>query len=746
MENYRPIENLYRPIFEARKTRLAFVDVLQILTDSYLGRMNISNYFFITDKDARIKELNFIAIRELALYRDKIKREEYLNNLVFYLPLSTNFLTDNNEFNELKKEFKENKIKGSELIISFDGETLVDCIEMEAVERNLERLKRFGAKIAISGFGYDYNSLDVFAHYSFDFLRVDAAYFIGGEKRQKLLEFLIKFTDKTGVGLIVDNIETLSDYRHLKAAGIKYATGKALTLMSNQITRDFLRMPRLSPKEAERYLRKLEEEERLEELKIEKERIETARKLKELGENNIIVCGAPRYQKSFEEKISIESERMRRKGIITDAVIDDVIELLSRKLLDEETKSVIDKTANGDKAKEYSNDGIEALPADATEAFKETEHDFSEIMQSKDLPAHETDGIEPTGEKDETLDTTHENIENNEEITDLFATDKKASGESNSDSAIIETKEQNEIISISQAGEEEIFEPEEKAGSLNDSESAGDAEKENADNTADGKLTDKDNTLTISEEISGDEITLFEKEADEENAKAAKAESAAENANDEIDDNSLTKPLNNEENTKTKETLADPLNNAEDGETKEISDNLEDKNNELFSATINETEADTDVANADKQQNAMNESEREYEADAYYDDEFVPATLYEDEFVEAVLDYDDFVPAEIEEDKKSRKSKKKAKNEVHSIEAKEEKPKVSYDKEGRFVGEDGTVYNGYYDDEGHWIDYGYYDENGDWVENGYRDKKTGKWVPFGYFNEKGEWVDLINKK
>ncbi len=75
-----------------------------------------------------------------------------------------------------------------------------------------------------------------------------------------------------------------------------------------------------------------------------------------------------------------------------------------------------------------------------------------------------------------------------------------------------------------------------------------------------------------------------------------------------------------------------------------------------------------------------------------------------------------------------------------------EKPDIategSYNEYGQWVDGDGRIYDGYFDESGRWIDYTYADANGEVVDNGYFDAKLGKWIAFGYFDARGAYHKL----
>ena len=63
------------------------------------------------------------------------------------------------------------------------------------------RLRRSGYKICISAYGEEYNSLDVFSDFNFDYLRCEAQYFDASANKKKVLQMLIKYCTANKLGL-----------------------------------------------------------------------------------------------------------------------------------------------------------------------------------------------------------------------------------------------------------------------------------------------------------------------------------------------------------------------------------------------------------------------------------------------------------------------------------------------------------------------------------------------------------------
>ena len=184
---YKPIDFFFRGVADTsgKTKKIAFVDAFQVLNDRYLGRMSVCNYFYIAEGSVRINELNIIALEELVNY-DLVMKENFLiPDVTYNLPISTRFLENDKDFDVLTSAIKDLGYKKSGLIISFFVSSLTKLDDEGRARYN--RLRKLGYKICATAFGEDYNSLDVFSDFTFDYLRCEAQYFGTDKNKKKVL-------------------------------------------------------------------------------------------------------------------------------------------------------------------------------------------------------------------------------------------------------------------------------------------------------------------------------------------------------------------------------------------------------------------------------------------------------------------------------------------------------------------------------------------------------------------------------
>lgn len=237
---YKPIDFFFRGVADAsgKTKKIAFVDAFQVLNDRYLGRMSVCNYFYIAEGSVRINELNIIALEELVNY-DLVMKENFLiPDVTYNLPISTRFLENDKDFDVLTSAIKDLGYKKSGLIISFFVSSLTKLDKDGRARYN--RLRKLGYKICATAFGEDYNSLDVFSDFTFDYLRCEAQYFGTDKNKKKVLAMLVSFCKANKIGFVMEGVDTPSQYSRYKREGVKYMTGRGVSKLSRWVTNEML--------------------------------------------------------------------------------------------------------------------------------------------------------------------------------------------------------------------------------------------------------------------------------------------------------------------------------------------------------------------------------------------------------------------------------------------------------------------------------------------------------------------------
>lgn len=257
---YKPIDFFFRGVADSstKNKMVVFVDAFQIMNDRYLGRMSVCNYFYIAESSVRINELNVIAFEELRNY-DLVMRENFLiPDVTYCLAVSTRFLDNDKDFDILLTLLKEYGYKKNKLIISFFVSSLVSLDEKGRARYN--RLRKAGYKICASAYGEDYNSLDVFGEFNFDYLRCESQYFDATPNKKKVLAMLVNFCKANKIGFIMEGVDSPAQYARYKREGVKLMTGRAVSKLSRWVTNEFLGVKAPAGKEKEAYLKKLQKD------------------------------------------------------------------------------------------------------------------------------------------------------------------------------------------------------------------------------------------------------------------------------------------------------------------------------------------------------------------------------------------------------------------------------------------------------------------------------------------------------
>ncbi len=255
---YKPIDFFFRAVADVsgKTKKIAFVDAFQILNDRYLGRMSVCNYFYIAEGSVRINELNIIALEELVNY-DLVMKENFLiPDVTYNLPLSTRFLENDKDFDILLSTLKDLGYKKNGLIISFFVSSLAKLDEGGKDRYN--RLRKAGYKVCATAFGEDYNSLDVFADFNFDYLRCEAQYFDADKNKKKVLSMLLGFCKANKIGFVMEGVDTPSQYTRFKREGVGYMTGRGVSKLSRWVTNELLLLKDPEGEKKEQYLKKLQ--------------------------------------------------------------------------------------------------------------------------------------------------------------------------------------------------------------------------------------------------------------------------------------------------------------------------------------------------------------------------------------------------------------------------------------------------------------------------------------------------------
>ncbi|MDD4839815.1 MAG: EAL domain-containing protein [Clostridia bacterium] len=311
----RPIDFYFRAVADAKSGKVAFVDAFQVLNDIYLGRMNVVNYFFIAESSIRINELNLISLVELKEFKKFMRDTNFIPNVCYNIPLTTRFLQNEKDFSILQDTLHESGFKKGDLVLTFNSSSLVKDGDIAEAKKRVERLRRMGYKIGISGFGAEFNSLDIFAEYNFNQIRVEASYFDSTAPKKKLLQMLIRFCKSNKIDFIVEGVDTPPQLKRFKESGAKYVTGKTICKLNKWVSREMLKLPELTEEEIAEWRKKIEAEKKVDERKAAlaetRSRIDAAKAMTEMGTAGKLTANAPSKPAGYKSPYQARLEQQR---------------------------------------------------------------------------------------------------------------------------------------------------------------------------------------------------------------------------------------------------------------------------------------------------------------------------------------------------------------------------------------------------------------------------------------------------
>lgn len=687
---HKPIDLLFRGAVDtkSKEKKVQFVDVVEILNDRYLGRMNASNYFAVAENTVRINELNLLAVEELANYHLAMRKNFLIpERTVYCLPITTRFLDSDEDFALLLGALKTAGYKKGRLILSFFGVSL-DRLSEDAKKRYM-RLRRGGYKTASAQFGEDFNSLDVFTGVTFDYLRCEAGYFDTTPKKKKLLSMLVRFCNANKMTLIIDGVNTPQQYTRFKKAGVKLVTGESASKETAYVTNKFLGVAEPAGEKKTAYLARLKKEldtkERAEFAELEKMRKDALERIKNSEAEGILpTTSRPEIEKSpyqirLERQREIAREcagaRLRAISMIAEERGDDVEELLYK-----------------------VTDNVASAPSEEESAPEE---------MSENKIRYDSEGKPYIGKRESGI-TAPVRPENDEK--------KKIEADLDAEAKLIDEFRNDGLMKNIDGGVQTRIEGEESGLET----SVAQEKPEKTETTedlpkGDGGEIEQNSALDDGNSGESDEVSRDAESALKEGENNSQSEDGAD---------SLTEDTSESQSADSAETSTDDSNSHCDGDTETAIEDGSDSHSD-----------DTETAIEDGSDIQSNEVAEVAEVAG------VEMTLISEEGIPLVGSYNERAQW-TDRDGNVFDGYFDEKGKWIEYEKPDPMTEGHYNEYGQWVDGDGRIYDGYFDEKGRWIDYTFSDANGEVVDNGYFDDKIGKWIAFGYFDGRGAYHKL----
>lgn len=179
---------------------------------------NISPYIFIPI----VEKLNLAVtfgehIVDRALSEYKLLCDKYNDDISISINISPSHLLSENFSSFIKGIVDKYNVPKNKVILEITEDIFVDKIN-----DILDELKKIGVKIALDDFGSGYSSLNYLSHLNVDELKIDKSFIdqMNNDKKvNMILEFLVNLSEKYGINIVAEGVETKKQFDELMNMG-----------------------------------------------------------------------------------------------------------------------------------------------------------------------------------------------------------------------------------------------------------------------------------------------------------------------------------------------------------------------------------------------------------------------------------------------------------------------------------------------------------------------------------------------
>lgn len=208
----------FQPILDNKTSKVAKYECLARLLDQ--NDNIIAPYLFIPIAK-RIKVYNLVTKTII----DKSFAVFENNDYEFSINLSMEDIINSDMFRFILDKLKSSSASNRVIFEIVESEAIQD---FEKIERFINEIKRYGAKIAIDDFGDGYSNFSYLIKMNVDFLKIDGSLIknIDIDKNSYLVvETIVDFANKLGIETIAEFVHSSTVMDKIKAMGINFSQG-----------------------------------------------------------------------------------------------------------------------------------------------------------------------------------------------------------------------------------------------------------------------------------------------------------------------------------------------------------------------------------------------------------------------------------------------------------------------------------------------------------------------------------------
>ena len=222
--NEERIKVYFQPVVEVETGNIASVEALTRWEDPKYGRLAPANFIYVLEEQHLIHKVDSFVINKVC---EELKRQQ--DNGEKLIPVSLNLSRLDFELTDIVRVIEDavEKYKIPPEMLRFELTESLIAVDMDAMKKESERLRKHGFKVWMDAFGSGYSSLKVLKDFSLDGLKIDMEMIrsFDDERANIIISAVIAMAKKLGIPALSKGVETKEQLEFLKKAGCDLAQG-----------------------------------------------------------------------------------------------------------------------------------------------------------------------------------------------------------------------------------------------------------------------------------------------------------------------------------------------------------------------------------------------------------------------------------------------------------------------------------------------------------------------------------------
>ncbi|MBR1439562.1 MAG: GGDEF and EAL domain-containing protein [Synergistaceae bacterium] len=218
------IQIYFQPVVDVKTGKTASVEALTRWEDPEYGRLAPAKFLYVLEEERLIHRLDTFVINKVC---EELKRRK--DNGEELVPVSLNLSRLDFELTDVVRVIEDAVAKNNlpDELLRFEITESLIAVDMDAMKRESERLRRHGFKVWMDAFGSGYSSLKVLKDFELDGLKIDMDMIqsVDDARTDIIISTVIDMAKKLGIPALSKGVETKEQLEFLKKAGCNLAQG-----------------------------------------------------------------------------------------------------------------------------------------------------------------------------------------------------------------------------------------------------------------------------------------------------------------------------------------------------------------------------------------------------------------------------------------------------------------------------------------------------------------------------------------